>query len=256
MSETRTPGGNREWEEHADWWRASFTAGRDPEYEEQILPLVRELVAPRPGQIVLDAGCGEGQVGRMLSAAGATVVGCDASAAQMGVAGERSDPRAGPVLLLTRGAVEALPVRDGVVDAVVVVLVLEHVADLDVAISEIARVTRVGGRAVVVLNHPLFQTPESGWIDDRILGESYWRVGPYLLEQTTQEEVDAGVRLTFHHRPLSRYVAAFVQSGLVIEELLEPPPPPGFLSLAPEYAQSCDIPRVLVLVARRAGTEK
>jgi hypothetical protein len=27
------------WEEHADWWIDGFTAGVDPEYEEQILPM-------------------------------------------------------------------------------------------------------------------------------------------------------------------------------------------------------------------------
>ena len=30
----------REWEENAAWWQEHFTGGADPEYEEQILPLV------------------------------------------------------------------------------------------------------------------------------------------------------------------------------------------------------------------------
>ena len=39
------------------------------------------------------------------------------------------------------------------------------------------------------LNHPLLQVPGSGWIDDHILEEQYWRVGPYLVEDRSVEEV-------------------------------------------------------------------
>lgn len=248
-----------EWEEHADWWRANFTEGRDPEYEEQLLPLLRELVAPTLGDRILDAGCGEGQVARLFAESGAGTIGCDLSEAQLAAASSFRGPERGvspSPPLYVRGSLEALPVRGGVFDAAVAVLVLEHVAAVEEAIEELARVTRRDGRVVVVLNHPLFQTPDSGWIDDRILEESYWRVGPYLVEQATLEEVDRGVFLTFHHRPLSRYLNAFVDAGLAIEQVLEPHPPPGFLALAPSYAQSSDIPRVLVVVCRRVATEK
>lgn len=30
------------WEAHADWWQREFTDGVDPEYTEQIIPLILE----------------------------------------------------------------------------------------------------------------------------------------------------------------------------------------------------------------------
>mgnify|MGYP003526841692 CR=1 FL=1 len=36
-------------------------------------------------------------------------------------------------------------------------------------------------------------------------------------------------------------------NGLFIETMLEPPPPPGFLALAPEYEEAASIPRLLFL---------
>ena len=45
------------WNEHADWWIEGFTGGVDPEYEEQIIPLIlREVEGSRS---ILDIGCGE-----------------------------------------------------------------------------------------------------------------------------------------------------------------------------------------------------
>ena len=75
-----------------------------------------------------------------------------------------------------------------------------------------------GGRFLFFLNHPLLQTPSSGWIDDQVLDppEQYWRIGPYLVEDETVEEVEKGVFIPFIHRPLSRYVNAIAANGLVI----------------------------------------
>ena len=98
-----------------------------------------------------------------------------------------------------------------------------------------------------LLNHPLLQVPGSGWIDDQILEEQYWRIGPYLVEDVSLEEIAPGVMLPFVHRPLSRYVNRLAEVGLLIERMEEPAPPPGFVARAPEYAASVTIPRLLVL---------
>jgi len=132
-------------------------------------------------------------------------------------------------------------------------LVFEHIGAVDEAIAEVARVLRPGGRFVFFLNHPLLQTPNSGWIDDQVLDppEQYWRIGPYLVEDETVEEVELGVHIVFIHRPLSRYVNAMTDAGLGLVRMEEPAPPPGFLARAPEYLQAASIPRLLLLVAER-----
>ena len=198
---------------------------------------------------VLDLGCGEGQIARLAAAAGAAqVVGVDASDAQIREARRRGG---GPSYV--RASATRLPVRSGWFDAVVACLVLEHLEDLDGALDEVARVVRPGGRFVVFVNHPLFQTPGSGWVDDQVLDppEQYWRVGPYLPETVTVEEVDRDVRLPFFHRPLSRYVNALAERGLYLTRMTEPAPPPRFLALAPQYQDAATIPRLLALRAER-----
>ncbi len=148
---------------------------------------------------------------------------------------------------------EALPFPDGAFDAALACLVFEHIDGVDEAIAEVGRVLRPGGRFLFLLNHPLLQTPNSGWIDDHILEEQYWRIGPYLTEDISLEEVDKDVFLPFVHRPLSRYVNAMASAGLFITRMEEPAPPPGFLARAEEYTAATTIPRLLFLRAEKRG---
>jgi SAM-dependent methyltransferase len=233
------------WETHAGWWQEHFTDGVDPEYEEQILPIADiELVGA--GR-VLDVGCGEGQVARRVAALDATeVFGVDPTENQLTAARER-----GGGITYGRAAAEQLPFADGSFDAVVICLTLEHLDPFEPAIVEVARVLRPGGLFVLFLNHPLLQAPGSGWIDDRILEEEYWRLGPYLPEDVAMEEVAPGIKLPFMHRPLHRYVNAMAENGLLVEHMEEPAPPPGFLAQAPEYGEAATIPRLMVLRTRK-----
>jgi SAM-dependent methyltransferase len=230
------------WEVHAGWWQDEFTDGADPEYEEQILPLVSEHLTGRTR--VLDVGCGEGQIARHLRRVVGVpdVWGVDPSNAQVSVAHTRGG---GPAY--ARADADHLPFPAGAFDAVVACLVFEHVVEVARALAEIARVLEPGGVFLFFLNHPLLQVPGSGWIDDQILGEQYWRIGPYLVEDVVMEEVAPGVVLPFVHRPLSRYVNTLVGLGLRLERMDEPAPPPGFIARAPEYAQAATIPRLLAL---------
>lgn len=236
------------WTLHAEWWQAQFTDGVDAEYTEQILPLAIEHLAG--AELILDVGTGEGQVARAVMVRDGTtppaVIGVDPTWAQLEVARSR-----GGGVIYAGAAAAALPFRDGAFDAAVACLVFEHIDDVDAALAEVARVLAPGGRFLFFLNHPLLQTPGSGWIDDTILDEQYWRIGPYLVEDTTVEEVDKDVFIPFVHRPLSRYVNSMARSGLLVTHMDEPAPPPGFLARAQEYADAATIPRLLFLRAEK-----
>ena len=158
---------------------------------------------------VLDLGCGDGQISRLLAASGARVVGVDPTWNQIRVAHERGGGAA-----YARSEAAELPFADAAFDAAVACLVFEHIDDVDGAIAEVARVLRPGGQFSFFLNHPLLQTPGSGWIDDHTIDppEQYWRIGPYLVEQDSVEQVEQGVFIRFVHRPLSRYLNALCRA--------------------------------------------
>ena len=166
------------WEANARWWIDGFTDGADPEYAEQILPLAaaelagararaRRRVRRRP-----DHPPGRGARRRRPRRRRRPDVEPD-------LRRRRARRRVG------RGARRwptRLPFADASFDAVVACLVFEHIDEVDEAIAEVARVLAPGGRFCFFLNHPLLQTPDSGWIDDQVIDppEQYWRIGPYL----------------------------------------------------------------------------
>jgi len=235
--------GAHPWDVHAKWWKETFTGGADPEYDREILPLVVSQVGPAARR-VLEVGSGEGQVSRALNMAAPDrlVVGVDPSSRQLANA---QGSGGGPLYVQAAG--ESLPFEEGTFDAVVCCLVIEHTDDADQVLAEMARVLVVGGRLVLLVNHPLYQGTGSGFIDDQILGERYWRVGPYLEESVTIEEVDPGVEVAFAHRPLSRYVNPLGALDVVLVHMEEPRPPVELLATSLDPVLEGAIPRLLAM---------
>ncbi len=98
--------------------------------------------------VVADLGCGTGQVAASLAPFVKRVVGVDGSAVMLKYARQRLGGLAN--VDLRRGDLQSLPIEDASVDAVVVMLVLHHIADPPAVLKEAARVLKAGGRLLVV----------------------------------------------------------------------------------------------------------
>jgi 2-polyprenyl-6-hydroxyphenyl methylase/3-demethylubiquinone-9 3-methyltransferase len=96
------------------------------------------------GKDVLDLGCAGGFMAEALAERGAHVTGIDPASDAIDAA--RDHARAGKLrIAYDVGVGEALPYDEASFDAVVCVDVLEHVADLNRVLSEVARTMRPGG---------------------------------------------------------------------------------------------------------------
>jgi len=152
-----------------------------------LLPEVR-------GQTVLDAGCGSGRYLRELGDRGARVIGMDLSPAMLARARETTRR-------IARADIRALPFEAMSIDLVVCGLALGDIAELELALIEIARVLRPGGRVVYSVVHPAGEA--AGW--------------SRTFESDGQQWAIDGC---WHS--LDRHRQACVAAGLTIEEWREP----------------------------------
>lgn len=109
--------------------------------------------SPRPGERVVDVGCGTGAVLERFGT-GARAVGIDDHADALRFAREKGGPR------LARADARALPLRSGSVDRLFLLDVAEHVPEDGLVFGEVRRVLADGGVAVVhVPAHPRLWSP-------------------------------------------------------------------------------------------------
>ncbi|MFC5994475.1 methyltransferase domain-containing protein [Pseudonocardia hispaniensis] len=109
------------------------------------------LLAPQPGEHVLDVGSGPGfLVMSLADAVGSSgaVHGLDSSASMNAVARELTSSR--PWVSIDEGDATALPYPDAAFDAAVSTQVYEYVADIPGALADLRRVLRTGGRVVIL----------------------------------------------------------------------------------------------------------
>lgn len=109
----------------------------DPSHLERI----DRLVSIRPGDRVLEIGCGQGHLTKVLAGRGIDIVGIDANPQAREVAG---------IDLVTTMFAEDLDFDDHEFDFVIAVHSIEHIPPLEEALAEVVRVLKPGGKAIFI----------------------------------------------------------------------------------------------------------
>jgi ubiquinone/menaquinone biosynthesis C-methylase UbiE len=124
-----------------------------------------EAARVQPGMRVLDIACGTGEPAISLAAVLAgkgEVVGVDISPAPLKIAEERASQRGLPNVTFKKADAHALPFPDNSFDCITSRLGIMFFSDLPRALSEMRRVLKPSGRAVLLVwgpfNQPYFHT--------------------------------------------------------------------------------------------------
>ncbi|PVZ14666.1 class I SAM-dependent methyltransferase [Actinomycetospora cinnamomea] len=167
------------------------------------------LVPACAGAVVLDAGVGEGYGAALLASSARRVIGLELDPGVASHVGARY-PRIGAV----RADLQAFPVADGSVDAVVNLQVIEHLWDQPGFLAECARALRPGGRLHCATPNRLTFSPGAGPADRPL--------NPFHTRELTGAELAALV----------------VDAGLVVESLVGLHHGPGLRALDARHGGS------------------
>jgi SAM-dependent methyltransferase len=127
-----------------------WDAGEYERIAAQLLPAAQAVIdraGPRPGERVVDIGCGTGNAALLAAERGARVTGIDPAERLLGVAEAAAAARGADATFL-RADAASLPVRGSSADAVVSVFGVIFAPDAAAAAEEMARITSPGGRIV------------------------------------------------------------------------------------------------------------
>jgi SAM-dependent methyltransferase len=119
-----------------------------------LLTVDLERLRLKPGERLLDAGCGEGRHCFGALERGADVVGLDLDFPSLRAAAGGLRERGaelGQLGAMLKGDTFSLPFRDDSFDKVICSEVMEHVHDYRAAARELARVTRPGGMVAITI---------------------------------------------------------------------------------------------------------
>jgi len=146
------------WPEAYDRWFTTPIGSLIKEFETQ---LILDLLKPKQGEIILDAGCGTGVFTLHFLSRGSKVIGLDISLPML--LGSRKKLQ-GFSFEMVLADMLSLPFQEGSFEKVLSITALEFIEDAKEAVGELFRVTKKGGSIVVATLNSL-----SPWASRRIV---------------------------------------------------------------------------------------
>jgi SAM-dependent methyltransferase len=204
-------------------------------------PVLLRALGDVRGRRVLDAGCGQGYLSRLLAERGAQVVGVEPGRSLFDYAVEReAEQRQG--IRYVRADLCDRPDLGAPFDACVASMVLQAVPDWSQALRTCVEALAPGGLLVLSVIHPCFEQLWSTWREH----------GHHRVSRYDEEYEIPGPHAPDFHRRLSVYVNEVIRMGCRLRELAEPTLDPAAAAGGPDGIEACvHLPNFLVIVAER-----
>jgi len=258
MGETKPPpSGLNEYDEQSQFWQR-----KEPQIQSDFLvrPKLVELCGDCQGKTILDAGCGEGYLTRLLDAKGAQVTGLDISEEMVNQANEAdraegiTEPRflAGDVLKLPEYI-------DHQVDIVVSSMVFPYFDrdKIDQAINGMIEVLNPGGIMIIATTHPMMGAVEfkSGWAQLGVTEDGdYFANGQYPATLASIRGESFSTKIV--HASFSDLINPILENGCILEQIIEPQPTEEDLAETPEmWVEEKTKPAYIIIKARKPELE-
>lgn len=217
----KPPQKDRGWDPVASWYDKLVGESGSDYHQNVILPAALKMLAPQPGESIIDVCCGQGVLVKpLLDISIGKFTGVDASPRLIEAAQMRHGHHP-QVSFVVADACLPGPWADGSHDAATCIMAVHDVPDIVGMFSNVARALKPGARAVLVFMHPCFRIPRKthwGWDADQKI--QYRRLDSYStpleIPITTHPGKGTGEQTHFYHRPLAELFNAIGKGGLAV----------------------------------------
>jgi 2-polyprenyl-3-methyl-5-hydroxy-6-metoxy-1,4-benzoquinol methylase len=252
------------WDRLAQWWDDKIGDGN--EFQDYLIePATERLLALKPGEQVLDVGCGAGRFARRMAAAGAVVVAIDHAQRFLDRARERTTENVGQIKYLRLDATDPLALLslgEGFFDAAVCTMALMDMSSITPLIAALPKILKPQGRFVFSVCHPVFNSGTARHVAEQFeaYGEVVTRSGITVTDYA-RPFAHKGLGIPgqpepqcYFHRSISLLFNTCFRYGFILDGMEEPVFPEGFRGKSDSplsYNRMGSIPPILVARMRK-----
>jgi len=245
------------WDKNADYWNDRMGEGNEF-HRLLIAPAQERLLNLRPGDLVLDIGCGNGQFARRMAALGAHVVALDGAPRMIENARANATARSESIEYRVVDATDSaalISLGERRFDAAVCTMTMMDMASIGPMLAALQRMLKPASRFVFSVCHPCFNSArvklvaEEGTSDEGVMQTRYSvNIAEYIRPRSAKGVAmkDQPVAQYYFDRPISALFNACFSSGFVLDGLEEPIFETSNDDGRPNWRNLIDIPPVLV----------
>ena len=174
-------------------------------------PALFSLLGDVRGKHILDAGCGQGYLSRLLAKRGAIVTGVEPATSMYDYAVQQEQAEHLGITYLQQD-LSLINSFQQCFDFVIANMVFMDIPAYETAIHNCIAALKQHGRLIFSILHPCFDEPQAGW-DAR----GYAEVREYFQERALPQTFGY-----FFHRTVSSYLNLVIREGCSIQQLMEP----------------------------------
>lgn len=201
----------RAWSRFSQEDAANFGEEGDVARRLLLNPAIFGLLGDVAGKVILDAGCGQGYLCRLLAKRGASVTGIEPAEGWYTYATQREQAEALGIRYLQHDLSLWIPEPD-TFDYVIANMVLMDIPDYLPALGACVASLKPHGGLILSILHPCFEEPGAAWGEKGSV-----ETRDYFEERAVPQTVGHYI-----HRPLGAYLNSVMQAGCRLDLVLEP----------------------------------
>jgi len=213
-------------------------------------PAIKSTISSLYEKTVLDLGCGNGQFSKYCVDNGALkVTAVDISKNMIELAKKENNHDKIEYICTP---IEDLEVKNQKFDIIISSLMVHYIEDYTRLIEKIVSLLNTNGEFIFSTEHPIVTARKemNNWIIDEDGNKLHWGLDNYQEEGKREEHwyIEGVVK---YHRTISTLINTLINSGLVLEKIIEPQTIPIGLEKMPKLIDEKRRPSIIVIKARK-----